>query len=80
MAGMKTVTGRLVMRRVNRGSKSECDGFFIVTDDGKRVRVINPRDHYVDQPLLRALVGKRCEAVGFWFWDKLHVKSIKTVS
>lgn len=76
---MRKLKGMIVCERVNVGSKSETDGYFIVMDNGQRKRIVVEGEHPYDQPTLKGLVGKYCEASGDDFWGKFLTQNIKSV-
>ena len=76
---MRTLVGKIVCERVNVGSKSEADGYFMVMDEGSRQQITVKGEPYFYQPTLRGLVGKRCEASGEYFWGKFVAETIKEV-
>lgn len=74
------IVGALFSRRINVGSKSECDGFFIVTDGGDELRVEIQDENPFDQPTLRRLLGARCRATGCsWYRGRYIVRKIVQV-
>jgi hypothetical protein len=71
---MEKLVGKIICERVNVGSKSETDGYFIIMSDGQRKRIVVEGEHPYLQPTLKGLVGKRCEVSGDEFQRKLIVQ------
>jgi len=76
---MRTLTGKVVLKRVNEGSKSESDGFFIAIDGGREVRIELDGEEPFEQTTLKSLVGKSCEATGVFYRTKFIAQTVKSI-
>ena len=74
-----SISGEIISKRVAVGSKSECDGFFILKNDGNQVRVRMRDENAFMQPTLKSLVGKQCEATGFFHGYMFMALTIKVI-
>ena len=76
---MRKFTGKIICERINVGSKSEMDGYFIELDFNGRRERIEFRAEGPSQPTLKSLVGKHCEVECEWFWKMFVAKTITEV-
>jgi hypothetical protein len=58
------VRGKVIRRRVGRGSKSEHEAVVLVTDAGVSYHLHQPGGNAFEDPELEQLVGKRIEGNG----------------
>jgi hypothetical protein len=76
MSAAQSVRGTIITRRFAVGSKSEKDGYILATDDGKDLWIELRGDNPFEQPTLRKLVGRRCQADGTFYNGKFLAKTI----
>ena len=75
---MLTLVGKIVCKRINLGSKSECDGFFILADNDDRKTSITLEDENpFEQLTLKSFVGKWVVAKGTFHRETFVAKSVK---
>ena len=74
---METREGFVVKQRVNIGSKSEMDGYFLRQDDGTITRIEFAWESPFQQDILEGLVGLRCEVEGSFYRDKFIVHNYR---
>ena len=73
---MIAIGGKIVCRRINRGSKNECDGFFIrLHNDAQEAKIKLKKNHH--QRALKAFVGKIVVAKGTFIREIFVAKSVK---
>lgn len=73
------VKGRLVRKRLNRGSKSEHWGFVLETPDGAQMAVEKRDDNPFEQRSLEPLKDRRVEALGEMYRGRLLVDAIHRI-
>jgi hypothetical protein len=73
------VTGRLLRKCLNRGSKSEHWGFVLETSDGDQLTVEKREDNPFEPLSLEPLADHRVEASGEMYRGRLLVDLIRAV-
>ncbi len=71
--------GMIVCEKAANDPKNEVIWYFIVMNSGQRQRIVLEGEHPFDQPTLKNLVGKNCEASGDRLYGKFLAKSIKKI-
>ena len=76
---MHTFVGKIVCKKIALGSKSEFDAYFLEMDNGDHKRIVVKKENHFEQPTLKGLVGKHCQATGVQHNNMLIADTVKEV-
>ncbi len=78
---MQKLVGKIEHKKVSPDSQSKTrEWFLIVPDNGESKQIRLQGENPFEQPTLRGLVGKRCEASGVYHNDLFLAKTIKEIN
>ncbi|TSC84000.1 MAG: hypothetical protein G01um101413_803 [Parcubacteria group bacterium Gr01-1014_13] len=77
---MPKLIGTIEHKKVNADSLSKTrEWYIVVLDNGENQQVRLKGEHVIEQPTLKALVGKRCELRGKQYGDLFIADTVKEV-
>lgn len=74
-----TTIGDVTWEKFAAGSKSECETTILRTENGEKLRLLQPGVSPYRQEILKTFAGHKCQVVGSRKGARFYVESIKAI-